>query len=128
MDLSLFLAQLLGLYLVIVCLAALYHRDIVAVLVKEIGSNTSVLLFSGTIHIILGLLVILSHNIWSTDWRVLITVLGWITLAKGIIRLFFPHKVLIWGSRVASGPTHTALVVVFLCVGVYLALIGFKVI
>lgn len=125
MELSLFLAKLLGLYLVIVCLAALYNRELVPTLVRELGSNTSVLVFSGTIHLILGLLVILSHNVWSADWRVIITLLGWLTLLKGVLRLFFPQKVLAWGSRVVSGPVHRILLVAFLVVGLYLVLVGF---
>lgn len=125
MELSLFLAKLFGLYLFIVCLAVLYNRDLVPVLVRELGSTTSVPVFSGAILLILGLLVTLSHNVWSADWRVIITFLGWLTLLKGCLRLFLPQEVLRWGARVASGPAHRILLVVFLVIGLYLVIVGF---
>ena len=125
MELSLFLAKLIGLYLVIVCLAVLYNRDLVASLVREMGSNTFVLIFSGTIHLVLGLLVVLSHNIWSADWRGLITLIGWITLVKGMLRLFFPQKVQRWAAHFVAGNKHLIIDVIFLVIGIYLTFIGF---
>ncbi len=43
------------------------------------------------IAIIIGLINILIHNIWTTDWRIFITLFGWIALFKGIIFFSFPN-------------------------------------
>ena len=40
-----------------------------------------------------GIVVVLLHNVWAADWRVIITILGWSAIAKGISPLLFPSTV-----------------------------------
>jgi hypothetical protein len=42
--------------------------------------------------VIIGLLIVVSHNIWVKDYRVVITIFGWLSLVKGIAYMAFP-----WG-------------------------------
>ena len=37
--------------------------------------------------------MVLVHNVWVADWRIVITLLAWLTLIKGIVRLNLPHAV-----------------------------------
>ena len=41
--------------------------------------------------VILGLLIVISHNIWVQDWRIIITMLGWFVLISGLVRLIYPN-------------------------------------
>ena len=43
--------------------------------------------------LLLGLVTITLHNIWVADWRVAITILGWVTLLKGITKIAFPEHI-----------------------------------
>lgn len=43
----------------------------------------------GILSFLIGLINILIHNIWVNDWRVIITIFGWIALIKGVIRISF---------------------------------------
>lgn len=43
------------------------------------------------ILLICGLLIIVGHNIWVADWRVIVTIVGWLTVFKGVIVLIFPQ-------------------------------------
>ncbi len=124
MELSLFLAKVLGLYLLIVCVAVLVNRKMVSQLVEKLNDHLPFLVFSGAIFLILGLAIVVSHNVWTTDWRVLITVLGWMTIVKAVIRLFIPDKIQPL-ARKFTGPWINYWVVFFLIVGVYLTYIGF---
>jgi uncharacterized membrane protein HdeD (DUF308 family) len=45
---------------------------------------------SGAIHIIIGLTIAILHPIWTADWRGLITLIGYISIIQGVIRLAFP--------------------------------------
>jgi uncharacterized protein YjeT (DUF2065 family) len=38
------------------------------------------------------------HNIWIADWRILITLIGWLSVIKGVVRLLFPQA----GKRLAG--------------------------
>lgn len=48
---------------------------------------------TGYITFLLGLVTVILHNIWVADWRVAITILGWGTLIKGILKVGFPGHV-----------------------------------
>ena len=37
-----------------------------------------------------GLAIVLTHNIWTADWRVLITIFGWLNVIGGAVRLVGP--------------------------------------
>ena len=48
-------------------------------------------LVSGYLALIIGLATVILHNVWVADWRVVITVFGWLSLLKGIVRIGFPE-------------------------------------
>jgi len=48
---------------------------------------------TGYITFLIGLVTIVLHNIWVLDWRVAITILGWVTLLKGYTKIVFPGYV-----------------------------------
>jgi hypothetical protein len=50
-----------------------------------------------------GLAIVLTHNIWSGGvLTVIVTIIGWLTLIKGLVFLFMPPAtavgIVIWGS------------------------------
>lgn len=124
MELSIFLAKLMGLYLIVVCSAALVQRKKLEKLIDSFGDNQALMVVTGALFLILGLAVVLTHNIWTRDWRVIITVLGWLTLVKSGLRLFAADKL----KPIARKFMKIAPIVwlVFLALGVYLAYTGFS--
>ena len=89
-DVSVFLGRFFGFYLVIVAVALLVNRQRIMLIVKSFADNPALMIFSGFVNLVLGLLVVMLHNVWVADWRVVVTILAWLTLAKGISRWFFP--------------------------------------
>jgi hypothetical protein len=49
------------------------------------------LYLSGLLSLLAGLAIINLHNTWRMDWRVIITVLGWLMTIGGIIRIVAPQ-------------------------------------
>jgi hypothetical protein len=92
-DVSLFLAQFWGWYMVIFCLLLIARPKRVVQLLAYL-EDEKYLVLTSLISIIIGLLNILLHNIWEANWKVLITIIGWIALTKGIIRFSFPRTAL----------------------------------
>jgi hypothetical protein len=129
MELSLFLAKVIGLYLVLISLAVFLHRrEINALLVEEFYKNRTFVFFSGAIILTLGLLVVVSHNVWELSWRGVITFLGWLTVLKGAIRIFVPNVAKQVSHSVDKGgwnSWYTAILVVSLLVGLWLVYTGF---
>lgn len=87
-----FLAQAFSLYFVVMGLAVLINRGEWLSIIDQFFENKAVLLFSGVFTLILGILLVLSHNIWVMDWRVIITFFSWTTFIKGVGLLVFPEK------------------------------------
>ena len=62
------------------------------------------------------------HNIWSGGWRVVVTVLGWLAVISGILRMLLPF----WAASIASslGQSSTQVIIgalVPLFVGAFLS-------
>ncbi len=63
--------------MIIVSLALLANRRRFRRILEEFSRSFALIVFLGLITLVLGLLVVVSHNVWSADWRVIITLLGW---------------------------------------------------
>ena len=59
----------------------------------EYTEDKTVTISTGYITMLLGLMTVVAHNVWIWDWPVAITILGWITLFKGIEKIGFPDRV-----------------------------------
>jgi len=126
MELSLFLAQLFGLTIAIFAGIAVLKPGLVRTVMKEFGESTLTTLLLGITGIMGGLAVILSHNVWVADWRVLITLFGWAALIKGIVSLVSPDLLRDMGMYMYSTPKRVRIVLVVMGIlGVYLAGAGF---
>lgn len=91
MEISKFLSKVIGLYEIIISLAMLIHMNQFAADIQRMMNNGSLMIYIGCVTVIMGLLLVVSHNIWQWQWRVLVTIVSWIVLLKGISILLFPH-------------------------------------
>jgi hypothetical protein len=61
--------------------------------VIEYTKDKTITISTGYITFLLGLFTAVFHQLWVFDWRVSVTLLGWITLFKGIEKNAFPERV-----------------------------------
>lgn len=59
----------------------------------EYTEDRAVTVSTGYVTMLLGLVTVILHNVWVWDWPVVITILGWGTLLKGIEKVGFPDRV-----------------------------------
>ncbi|WP_331375195.1 hypothetical protein [Sinorhizobium chiapasense] len=62
---------------------------------------------SGLLSLLAGLAIVNLHNRWQMDWRVIITVLGWLMTIGGIIRIVLPQVAIAVGSTIYGGRAST---------------------
>ncbi len=91
MSLSIFLARVLGLYLIIGGLLYLFRRHFIQKAAEDLFQKEALVIISGVMSLILGLLLVIGHNVWEWNWTLAITLLGYLTLLKGLVRLFIPQ-------------------------------------
>lgn len=90
-DIAIFLAKFWGWYLVIFFLILSYNPGRIKQISKDLkNSRFSVLV--GFIAIIIGLLNILFYNEWTYDWTMIITLIGWVAVGKGMFIFTFPSQ------------------------------------
>lgn len=91
--LSSFLAKLIGLYLLIIAVIWLVRRKQFEKSAKEILASGGLLALSASFSLLFGLFIAIDHPIWEWSWRGLITVLGYLSILKGVVRLVFADKI-----------------------------------
>lgn len=116
-----FLAAVLGWYLVIVSLLLLVRREIIVTAMKELMGQRALMLFVGIITLIIGLLMVLSHNVWVMGWPVIVTVFAWLILIGGLFRLYCPDTVYkIWSKMLDKSELFIINGVISLLIGLFL--------
>lgn len=90
METTIFLAQFWGWLLVILCPIYLLRKKVLSEELFRFVEDKGFVVLSGYLALILGLVTVILHNLWVADWRVVITIFGWISLFKGIVRIGFP--------------------------------------
>lgn len=88
------------------------------VVIHEFFKNPALIILAGSISLILGLLFVLAHNVWEWSWRLLVTLLSYIVLIRGIIHLYLPE----WIKEMAH--KHFEHVQSFRILGLILAILG----
>lgn len=91
MEISIFFARLWGGFFLIFGLLFILTRQLDKTI--EITDDRSFVISTGYITLLMGLVTVILHNLWVADWRVVITVVGWSTLIKGIVKVGFPEQI-----------------------------------
>ena len=126
MCLSFFLAQVIGIYLLLVSSAMLFQKDRFQKTIMDLLNSPPLLALTGSLGIIFGLLIVVPHNIWASSWVVLVTLFGWIMLLQGVMRVFFPHHFSKLVKRIDATIGYNLFSWVWLLIGVYLIWMGFS--
>jgi hypothetical protein len=91
MEISLLVAKVVGIYLIVSGLFLLFRGQTVPHLLKDFFDHPAIIYLSGAILMFLSTVYLLQYNVWDGTWRVLVTVVMWATLAKGIAYILAPQ-------------------------------------
>lgn len=94
-ETSIFLAKFWGWYLIIFFLILSFNPKRIVQVIKDLEDQKFVIVISFA-AIVIGLLNILFHNIWEDDWRLLITLIGWLALFIGLSLFIFPKRTVLY--------------------------------
>jgi hypothetical protein len=125
MELSLFLAKLIGIYLLVIGVIFVVRRDTMLGVVDEFLANRPAMFLSGAIALVLGIAIAIGHSVWEPNWRGLVTAIGYLSIAKGVARIAFPNAPKKVADRFRDGPLFWMWLALVLAVGGYLTWAGF---
>lgn len=95
METTLFLAKFWGWYLIIFFLILSFNPRRIKQIFEDL-KDEKFLIITSFMALIVGLLNILFHNVWESDWRLIITIIGWAALFIGLSLFIFPGRTVAW--------------------------------
>jgi len=88
-----FLSKLLGLFTLIVGASMGMHKAETVASVTSIIQNQPLLMVLGFMSLAAGVAMVLAHNVWRGGvLPVVVTLVGWTFLLRGVVILFLPYK------------------------------------
>jgi hypothetical protein len=126
MATSIFLARLIGPVCLVIGIALLINGAAFRTLAGEFLNNPALMFLSGVITLPAGLAVVLTHNVWTADWRILITLLGWLAIVGGLARILAPQRAVAVGRTLLANPSTLHISTgVYLLIGALLCFFGY---
>ncbi len=121
MELSTFFARLWGSFFIIFGLLFLVTRYLGKVIAMT--EDRAFVISTGYVTLLMGLVTVILHNVWVANWKVVITILGWSTLIKGIMKIGFPEHIHKQAQRFKKKQMVSTIILIIL--GVWLLRMSF---
>ena len=126
MPTSIFLAKLIGPVFLAVGVAMLLNGAAYRTLANSFLDNPALMFLSGLLTLPPGLAIVLTHNVWAADWRIVITIFGWLAVIGGAVRLLAPRQAVAVGRTMLGNPSAmTISAAVWLAIGALLCFFGY---
>lgn len=126
MEISIFLAKALGVYFTIISVGLILNLNKLRPILVDLLRDARLVLLSGIMALIFGILIVVSHNVWVMGWPVIITILGWLSVFKGVVRIFYPEFTIKNTSMwVEKGAVFNVILFVLLVAGIILLYFGY---
>ncbi len=104
MESSILLAKIFGTLFCVAAIGMLINQEFYRKLLTRFAEDPALTYFPGTLALAIGVLITHFHNLWVADWRIIITLLGWMALLKGVLLILFPEL----GAKVTKFYTQSA--------------------
>jgi hypothetical protein len=128
---SALLAKIIGPPFLAVGLGLLLNQKIYWDMIDEVIRHPTpignmLIYLSGVLSMLAGLGVVNTHPSWTRDWRVILTIVGWLLLVGGLVRIVLPGIILKLGSTLYGSPITLLIVaIISLVLGGFLSLKGY---
>ncbi len=97
--------QLLGLTFFAVGLGMLVNPKFVRNISQALRQSAMDMFLGGLVSLAIGFFLVTFHNVWGWNWSVIITVMGWIALFKGLGFLIAPaHTMRMYKGMLKHAP------------------------
>ena len=127
MEPAVWIARLVGPLFVAIGLGILLNADFYVGAVAEGAHSATLVYLSGVGSLLAGLAILNGYRAWTGNWRVLVTIIGWLCTIGGVIRLVVPRHLQSLATTIYSGPTPLIIVAtIVLIVGAYLSFNAYR--
>ena len=125
METSILIAKILATVYFSFSLGLIFSSSYYKEKLPKLVDNTSYLLLGGFMAIVFGYLILEFHNHWRSDWTVIITICGWVSLVKGIVLLVFPQMFSTNKTPILKAENQKYILVLLIILSVFFGYYGF---
>lgn len=93
MGTSIFIAKIFGIAYIVFGIGLVFNLDYYRRMMADFCKSSVMVFYGGFIALAIGLAIVLNHNIWTANWTVIITLIGWGGILKGFWLIVFPDSV-----------------------------------
>jgi hypothetical protein len=116
------IAGFVGPLLLSIGIAVLVNRDLFPEMAVEVSRNTGLIFLSGILSLLAGIAIVRVHNIWSAGWPLIVTVLGWLAVIGGVLRMWAPQLAAPFADALTRNPTNLLIAgALFAALGAFLS-------
>ncbi len=94
MQNAMWLASIFGPFMTIIGLWMLLYVENLTKVWSAIKNNPAAFYYGSVVNFLIGLTILTQYDMWSWDAFVLVTLLGWVMVIRGIMGLFLPQLLL----------------------------------
>lgn len=123
MDHILWLARIFGPFFFIIGLWMIFRLEDIQKVWNSIRNTPGLFYIGGLLNLLIGLTVLSTYHSWTWGLPVLLTIIGWLMLLRGLLVLFAPEKVLSWTEGLS--PFSKSWAVLPLVIGILLSWLAF---
>jgi len=125
MEISIFLAKAWGVVFMLIPLTLRFNKSNIQKALAIIKRSEFIFAW-GIFCLFLGSAMVAGHNIWVFDWRIILTLFGWLSLAKGFFLLFAPGiSIKLVSIMTENDILIKGYLITYFLLGLYLSRIGF---
>lgn len=126
METSFYIARIMGPFMIILSLGLVVNLSGFRLIIDEFLKNPALIFLAGIISLLIGLFIINSHNLWVADWRVIITLFGWLAFIGGIVRTLAPRQAAMIGAKMLAESNSIRIIgAIILIIGLFLFYMGY---
>ena len=90
---NIFFVKFMGYLMFLTSGALFFSKEYRTTMLENMKNNDSFVIAMGYITLVIGLPFVILHNVWELNVLGLVTLMGWVTLVKGIVLLAKPSIV-----------------------------------
>jgi hypothetical protein len=94
MQSAMWLASIFGPFLMILGIWMLFYHANMMKVITSIKGTPGVMYVLGMWNLLIGLTILSQFNMWMWGLSLLVTILGWVMLIRGLMYYFMPHYIL----------------------------------
>lgn len=112
MELSIFVARVIAILYLCVGVGMLVNKNYYKKFYHDFFNEMAAVYIGGFMAVLAGFALVSYHNLWMANWTILVTLIGWLALIKGIFILLLPESFKTLGKSVTHFDIFAPIVII----------------